>query len=119
MLAATDPANPYGWLLPWPPLRHDRGRAPSRATGAAVVLVDGAPVLYLDRRARRLRTFDAADADVVARALPALRGVARTHPRRALSLEQVDGEPAFRSSLRPLLEAAGFTADYRYIRVSE
>jgi ATP-dependent helicase Lhr and Lhr-like helicase len=118
LLAATDPANPYGWLLPWPPLRDDRGRAPSRATGAAVVLVDGAPALYLDRRGRRLRTFQDAEHDTVARALPALRAVARTHPRRALSLEQVDGEPAFRSALKPLLDDAGFTADYRFVRVA-
>jgi ATP-dependent helicase Lhr and Lhr-like helicase len=118
LLAATDPANPYGWLLAWPPLRHDRGRAPSRAAGAAVVLVDGEPVLYLDRKGRRLRTFDAADHDLVARALPALRTAARSHPRRALSLEQVDGEPAFRSTLKPLLDNAGFTADYRFVRVA-
>jgi ATP-dependent helicase Lhr and Lhr-like helicase len=126
VLAATDPANPYGWLLPWPLLRDDEGRSgargrsrgPSRATGAVVVLADGAPALFLDRRGRRLRTFDDASPDAIARALPALRAVARTHPRRALSLEQVDGEPAYRSALKPLLEAAGFTSDYRYIRVA-
>jgi ATP-dependent helicase Lhr and Lhr-like helicase len=116
-LAATDPANPFGWLLPWPPLRDSRGRAPARAAGAAVILLDGTPVLYLDRNHRRLRTFDAAGPDQVARALPALKEVARSHPRRALSLEQVDGEPAFRCALRPLLDAAGFVSDYRAVRV--
>jgi ATP-dependent helicase Lhr and Lhr-like helicase len=116
-LAATDPANPYGWLLPWPPVRDDRGRAPARATGAAVVLLDGAPVLYLDRYGRRLRTFDGTGADAIALALPALRDIARSHPRRALSLELVDGEPAYRSALKPMMEAAGFTPDYRHVRV--
>ncbi|MBN1320128.1 MAG: hypothetical protein JXA87_04715 [Thermoleophilia bacterium] len=74
-LAAADPANPYGWLLPWPPLSSagaasaadgastedaSAGQAtvrgtlgPRRAVGAAVVLVGGVPVLYLDRNARR------------------------------------------------------------------
>jgi ATP-dependent helicase Lhr and Lhr-like helicase len=116
-LAATDPANAYGWLLPWPELR-GTGRGAARATGAVVVLVDGCPVLYLDRRGRRLRTFEGADDETIDRALPRLRDVARTHPRRALSLEEVDGEPAFRSALKPSLEAAGFVSDYRYIRVS-
>jgi ATP-dependent helicase Lhr and Lhr-like helicase len=118
VLAATDPANPYGWLLPWPALRSEVGRPPARATGAAVVLVGGAPVLFLDRRGRRLRTFDLVSDEAIARALPALRLIARTHPRRSLSLEEVDGEPAFRSALKPALDAAGFTSDYRFVRVS-
>jgi ATP-dependent helicase Lhr and Lhr-like helicase len=116
-LAATDPANAFGWLLPWPALKGP-GRGAARATGAAVVLVDGRPTLFLDRRGRRLRTFEGAEDEAIARALPRLRDVARTHPRRSLSLDEVDGEPAFRSALKPLLEAAGYTPDYRYIRIS-
>ena len=116
-LAATDPANPYGWLLPWPALRETRGRDPTRSTGSVVVLVDGEPVLYLDRKGRRLRSFAEAEGLAIERALPALREVAGRHPRRALSLETVDGEPAFRSALKPLLEGAGFTSDYRFVRV--
>jgi ATP-dependent Lhr-like helicase len=76
-LAATDPANPFGWLLPWPELSQDRGHGARRATGAAVVLVDGGPVLFLDRNARRLRTFVDATDEQVERALPALRELAR------------------------------------------
>jgi ATP-dependent helicase Lhr and Lhr-like helicase len=117
VLAATDPANAYGWLIPWPQLR-GKGRGAARATGAAVVLVDGSPVLFLDRRGRRLRTFEGTDETTIARALPRLRDMARTYPRRSLSLDEVDGEPAFRSALKPLLEEAGFTPDYRYIRIS-
>ena len=89
----------------------------TRSTGSAVVLVDGDPTLYLDRKGRRLRTFEAAGQEAVRRALPALREVAARQPRRALSLEEVDGEPAFRSPLLPEMEAAGFTSDYRYVRV--
>ncbi len=118
VLAASDPANPYGWLLPWPELTETGGRPPTRSTGAAVVLVGGVPALFLDRRGRRLRTFSGADREMVTRAVPALRDVARRHPRGALSLEEVDGEPAFRSSLKAVLVGAGYVADYRFIRVA-
>ena len=58
VLAATDPANPYGAALPWP----DRpGGRPSRAAGAYVVLVDGEPAAYLERGGRSLVTFPAAE----------------------------------------------------------
>jgi ATP-dependent Lhr-like helicase len=130
-LAATDPANPFGWLLPWPSLR---GAAPAgdevrtesssrsargarRAAGSAVVLVDGEPVLYLDRNGRRIRTFDAASEEMIERALPALMDVARSRPNRALSIERVDDQSAMSSPLAPLLRAAGFTDDYRYLRL--
>ncbi|HSJ31399.1 MAG TPA: hypothetical protein VK933_08200, partial [Longimicrobiales bacterium] len=117
-LAATDPANPYGWLLPWPPLADgDAARGARRAAGATVVLVDGVPVLYLDRDGRRLRTFADAGDDAVARALPALRDVARGRPSRTLSIERIGPDAAIRSPLAPLLQEAGFQHDYRYMRL--
>jgi ATP-dependent Lhr-like helicase len=42
LLAATDPAQPYGMQLPWPASRKQAGK-PRRALGANVVLVDGVP----------------------------------------------------------------------------
>ena len=54
VLAAADPAQPYGAALPWP----DGAGRPSRAAGAYVVLVDGAPAAFLERGARSLVTFD-------------------------------------------------------------
>jgi ATP-dependent helicase Lhr and Lhr-like helicase len=116
-MAAMDPANPYGWLLPWPPLQDSQARAPTRAAGAAVVLVDGEPVLYVDRNGRRLRTFCAASPELVALALPGLRDVARGRPGRVLSLERVGDEPAIRSPLTAQLRQAGFTQDYRAMRL--
>jgi len=117
-LAASDPANPYGWLLPWPALGVDGAQGPRRAAGMAVVLLAGEPVLFLDQGGRRLRTFAGVDAEQISRALPALRDVARGRPRGALTLERVDAESAIRSSLLPVLERAGFRQDYRYLRIN-
>ena len=52
ILAAADPAQPYGAAL------HGLGaKGGRRAAGAYVVLSDGAPVAYLERGARSLVTF--------------------------------------------------------------
>ena len=50
LLAATDPANPYGASLPWPKL--EGGRRPGRAPGAHVLLRDGEPLVYVERGGR-------------------------------------------------------------------
>src|SRR5437763_2251842 len=47
VLAATDPANPYGASLPWPQRGEESGRRPARVAGAYVVTLDAEPVLYL------------------------------------------------------------------------
>ncbi|WP_420898312.1 Lhr family helicase, partial [Cryobacterium cheniae] len=57
-LAATDPANPYGSVLPWPPLPDGTGHRPGRKAGALVVLVDGALVLYVERGGKTVLAFD-------------------------------------------------------------
>ena len=57
VLAATDPANPFGIALPWPV------RGPQRAAGAFVVIVDGAPVLYLEKGGRSIVDLTAANED--------------------------------------------------------
>jgi ATP-dependent Lhr-like helicase len=48
MLAATDPANPYGTLLRWP-TAPEEGASLTRSVGARVVLVDGALAAYVRR----------------------------------------------------------------------
>lgn len=61
VLAATDPANPYGAALPWPQRDDAEGKAggggPTRAAGALVVLVDGLLIAHLSRGGRSLSTF--------------------------------------------------------------
>ena len=54
VLAATDPANPYGATLPWPKRDDDSGRRPARVPGAYVVTLDAEPVLYVERGGKGL-----------------------------------------------------------------
>jgi ATP-dependent Lhr-like helicase len=117
ILSAIDPANPYGWLLPWPEFRDEAARGARRIAGAAVVLVGGAPVLYLDRGGRRLRTLAAASREDVARAVSALPELARRRPRRTLLIDVVDGAHATGSELAPVLRDAGFTRESLSLRL--
>jgi ATP-dependent Lhr-like helicase len=117
ILSAIDPANPYGWLLPWPEFRDEAARGARRIAGAAVVLVGGAPVLYLDRGGRRLRTLAAASREDVARAVSALPELARRRPRRTLLIDVVDGAHATGSELAPALRDAGFTRESLSLRL--
>ena len=107
VLAAVDPACPYGALLPWP----EGPDVPARAAGATVILAGGRPALYLGRGGRRLTTLVEDDA-LLARALPALAEAAAGLRRRSLTLRTVDGEPARTSRLAPALLRAGFVPDY-------
>lgn len=112
VLAAVDPANPFGSVLPWP--QAAPGAALQRMPGAYVVLLNGELVSYLDRGSgRRLVPFippDDARAPAVAAALAAL---AAKLPRRSLRIERVGADDAIRSPWRPVLEEAGFTLGYR------
>ena len=56
MLAATDPANPYGALLRWP-TAPEEGSSFTRSVGARVVLVDGALTAYIRRGNPNLQVF--------------------------------------------------------------
>jgi ATP-dependent Lhr-like helicase len=117
LLAATDPANPYGVTLPWPesPTATDGGgsRGPTRSVGAQVVIVDGQLAAYLGR-GRQLFTYlpDAEpDRSRVARALSTrLADIARTGEGRVggLLIGEIDGVPATDHALAPYLVEAGF-----------
>ncbi len=92
VLAAADPANPYGAALPWPVRASDDdglGR-PGRKAGALVVLVDGALAWFLERGGRSLLTFtDDTDAQhAAAGALAELVGARRIG---SLLVERVNG----------------------------
>jgi ATP-dependent Lhr-like helicase len=106
VLAAVDPANPYGAALGWPPTAAGR---PARRAGAHVVLDDGRLVAYAERGGRSVTTFGEASPAVVAAALAELA----TRRYRRLTIETIDGEPASGSALREALVASGFAPGYR------
>ncbi|QGG96370.1 Lhr family helicase [Actinomarinicola tropica] len=106
VLAATDPAQPYGAALPWPPTD---GR-PARAAGAFVVLAGGVPAVYVERGGRTVVTFEGHDRVDWPRALAELVDRGRV---RAFEIAKADGEPIGGTELAARLEAAGFVPGYR------
>ena len=131
LLAATDPANPYGAALAWPelpklaegsaPLRH----RPARKAGACIVLVDGAPVLYLERGAKTLLIFTT-DPVLLEAAAPAIARMMDSGGMDKISIEKVndvellDGSPTFDrngedpvQTLRRALQHQGFYTTVR------
>ena len=114
LLAAADPANPYGAAVPWPRRGESDRRPLPRAAGASVVLVDGLAALYLDRGGTSLQTLPALDDPAVAAAaLGALGSLLTDGSRRELVISRVDGAPAGRSTWYETLLRAGFIQGYR------
>jgi ATP-dependent Lhr-like helicase len=114
LLAAADPANPYGAALPWP-RRGDGDRRPyQRAAGAYVVLVDGIAALYVDRGGSSIQVLPAGDEpDVALVAARSLRALVADGRVRELVIRKVDGEDVATSPFRATLLEAGFVAGYR------
>ncbi|HUS65387.1 MAG TPA: DEAD/DEAH box helicase [Kofleriaceae bacterium] len=113
VLAATDPANPYGASLPWPAPAAD-GARPQRAAGSRVILVDGALIGHLGRSASTLLTFlpeaERERATALRLLVGALAELVHGGQRRSLLLTRIDGVDAAASPLRAALEDAGFRA---------
>ncbi|KUG59276.1 DEAD/DEAH box helicase [Serinicoccus chungangensis] len=115
LLAATDPASPFGASVPWPERGDDEGsHRPARKAGSMVVLVDGALALYLERGGRRALTMEMppeAAPDVVwPAAARALVTAVRRGSVSGLTIATIDGGGALSSShpLAVALAEAGF-----------
>lgn len=110
VLAATDPASPFGASIAWP-TPAGAGR-PARVAGAHVVVDDGELLAFLERGGHSLVTFPAAaDRPGWARALAALVASGRY---RSLEIRKVDGVPIRENELVVAeLVAAGFQDGYR------
>ncbi len=115
VLAAADPAQPYGATLAWPRRNEDERLPLQRVAGAYVIAVAGEAALYVERGARGLLTLPASDdPEVRATALAALRRLlAPEGPMRELRLERVDRLPVAESSLAEELRQLGFRPSYR------
>ncbi len=110
VLAAADPAQPYGAALPWP--RRAGARA-ARVAGAQVVLLGGEAVLYVERGGRTLAPLRDPEESWLRPALAALVEHARRAGLKRLAVERFDGEAVAESDVMALLEEAGFTAGPR------
>ncbi|HSP60441.1 MAG TPA: DEAD/DEAH box helicase [Ornithinimicrobium sp.] len=133
LLAATDPANPYGAAVPWPdrdlgaapeddratggegggeapasPTTSAGSHRPGRKAGAMVVLVDGVLVLYLERGGRSALTGapppHLAAEQVWARVAARLVEAVRSGSVRGLTVARIDGAGAL-GSAAPLARA--------------
>ncbi len=132
ILAATDPAQPYGSQLPWPkpPLREagaaaesedgdgkepegkeERrgGRRPSRVAGAHVLSRDGEPLLYVERGGKGLLRLARMDVAELAAALSALSEAATAGELPRLGIERFDGESVLGSEVEAAMVEAGFS----------
>jgi Lhr-like helicases len=115
VLAAADPANPYGAALPWPERPGDGSHKPGRKAGALVVLVDGRLVLYVERGGKSLLSFG--EEEDLRPAVDALALAVREGALGKLTVERADGTPIAGSPLAAALEAAGFHPTPRGLRL--
>ncbi|WP_207345599.1 crosslink repair DNA glycosylase YcaQ family protein [Arthrobacter sp. E3] len=113
-LAATDPANPYGAALSWPPL--DSGHRPGRKAGALVVMVDGALVLYVERGGRTLLCFSD-DESAIALAAAALVRVVKRGAIDKMAIEKVNGTDVLGTPLARALMESGAYSSPRGVRI--
>ncbi|MGA9872753.1 MAG: ATP-dependent helicase [Rhodococcus sp. (in: high G+C Gram-positive bacteria)] len=119
VLAACDPANPYGAALNWPkkevPEDSPRHR-PGRKAGALVVLHEGDLALYVERGGKSVLTFSDDDA-VTAAAAHALAATVKRGGVDKLLVERVDGHDIHGTAFSRMLTDAGFSATPRGVRL--
>ena len=106
VLAATDPANPYGATLPWPKLEGQR--RPARSAGAYVMLRDGEPLLYVERGGRGILRLAELSDEQLTESLGELAAAARDGLIEKLAIERLDGEQVIGSGVEAAMIEAGF-----------
>jgi ATP-dependent helicase Lhr and Lhr-like helicase len=110
VLAAADPAQPFGAALSWP---KRAGARAARVAGAYVVLLDGSPALFVERGGRSLVPLREPDEGWLREALAALvENMPRMRLKR-MAVERFDGRPVGETEIMPLLLEAGFLAGPR------
>jgi ATP-dependent Lhr-like helicase len=110
VLAASDPAQPYGAALPWP---KRAGARAARVAGAQVVLLGGEPALFVERGGRSLVPLREPEEEWLRPALDALVAHVRRSGLKRLAVERFDGRPVGETDIMPLLLEAGFLAGPR------
>jgi ATP-dependent Lhr-like helicase len=120
VLAATDPANPYGAGVPWPKREGggQGGRRPSRTPGAYVLLRGGEPLLFVERGGRGILRLAELGPEALPEAIGELVDAAREGLVPRLAIERLDGEPVIGSGLEETLISAGFSRQPRRLVAS-
>ncbi|MDA3649283.1 ATP-dependent helicase [Saccharopolyspora indica] len=116
VLAAADPAQPYGGALDWPAAMGETRHRPGRKAGALVVLVSGEAVFYVERGGKSLLSFTE-DEPALRAAAGGLARVVRDGWLEQLSVQRADGEGAWGSRLAAVLTEAGFRATPKGLRL--
>ena len=117
VLAAADPANPFGAAVAWPERDAERaGHRPGRKAGAVVVLVDGSLVVYVERGGRTMLTYSE-DPATLQPAIDALALAVRDGLLGRVTVERADGEDVFETPLANALAQAGFRPSTRGLRL--
>jgi ATP-dependent helicase Lhr and Lhr-like helicase len=116
VLAATDPANPYGASLPWPKL--EGGRRPGRTPGAHLLLCDGEPVVFVERGGRGLLRLQEIKGEELEEAMRALADAVSEGHLPKLAIEKLDGEAVIGSGHEEALIGAGFSRGPRKLTAS-
>jgi ATP-dependent helicase Lhr and Lhr-like helicase len=116
VLAATDPAQPYGAALAWPK-RNDE-RRPQRVAGAYVVLAGAQPALYVERGGKGLLTLVDPGDERLDAALRALAHAVLAGRVGKLGVERVDGDPLVGSPWEARLLELGFRLGPRRLTLS-
>jgi ATP-dependent helicase Lhr and Lhr-like helicase len=126
VLAAADPANPYGAALPWPSREmsdQEPSHRPGRKAGALVSVVDGELAWFLERGGRSLLSFTD-DAEAHGAAAAALVDLVSAGRIGSLLVEKVNGVPVLepvaeggRAAVQDALLGAGFARTPRGLRL--
>jgi ATP-dependent Lhr-like helicase len=126
VLAAADPANPYGAALPWPSRKvadEDATHRPGRKAGALVAVVDGELAWFLERGGRSILSFSG-DPEAHIAAASALADLVSSGRVGSLLVEKVNGVPVLepvaegeRAAVQDALIGAGFARTPRGLRL--
>jgi ATP-dependent Lhr-like helicase len=128
VLAATDPANPYGALVEWPAWTSPSGEAstlgrsprPQRSAGATVVLFQGRLLAWLNRRKSDVLTFLQHEEPLHSEQARALVGglakLVDDGQRKGVLVERIDGRDAVEHPLAEHFLREGFRPSGRGLR---
>jgi ATP-dependent helicase Lhr and Lhr-like helicase len=123
VLAASDPAQPYGAALSWPERAvgeggSARGHQPGRKAGALVILRDGELVMYVERGGRTVLTWTE-EPEALEAASAALAAAVRAGALGRLTVSRADGADLLGSGspLVSALLAAGFHMTPKGLRI--